>query len=615
MRGVRSAAWISMWALFAGLAACDGGGGGQAPPPDAAPGSSADAAPDGDAVVRDGAAPDAAPDAALSDGAVPDAAVPDAALDPDAVPGDAGVEPRPLDPFFTTELVRAVDVEMAADDWAALRAQTRSRLEMFAGDCQAEPHESPFTYFPATVTVDGHRVENVGLRKKGWLGSLSATRPSFKMKTDEYVDGQDLAGLDDLILNNSLQDPSYVRQCLGYAIFAAAGIPSPRCGFARVHVNGEDLGLYVLLEAVDKDFLETRFADPTGNMYEAVMSDFREGWLGTFEPETNEDTADKGDLAAVVAALAQPDDTVLAALGEVVDVDQFITYWAVESLIRHGDGYARNANNYHVYRDPQTGLFVFLPHGIDFIMDVEESTQGPSTVTYARAALAKRLLDLPETRARFVERLTQLLESVWDPEALNAELDRLYPLLVEHAENTNLDEHFDRLRAFIDGRRGQIEAALAAGTIPAGELNGPVCWPSIGTFDGSFDVRLSTLFGGPPGTGTLAATVGEAQSGVQNASARAGISQGTGWASVVVTATVEGGQWRLELGLHPSRLAPGMTAMDWVTDAARLYRPNGMGGGDLFGFVGPATLTLESASAEDGATLRGTLSGTITEAR
>ena len=53
-----------------------------------------------------------------------------------------------------------------------------------------------------------------------------------------------LSGLRRMTLNNARQDPSYINQCLGYQLFAAAGVPAPRCSFATVTVNGEQLGIY-----------------------------------------------------------------------------------------------------------------------------------------------------------------------------------------------------------------------------------------------------------------------------------------------------------------------------------------------------------------------------------
>ena len=96
-------------------------------------------------------------------------------------------------------------------------------------------------YFPATVSIDGERLDGVGVRKKGLIGSMSTERPSLKVKFSEYDDDQRYAGLERLTLNNCRL--LLIKQCLGYRLFAAAGVPAPRCGFAHVVVNGEDLGV------------------------------------------------------------------------------------------------------------------------------------------------------------------------------------------------------------------------------------------------------------------------------------------------------------------------------------------------------------------------------------
>ena len=67
--------------------------------------------------------------------------------------------------------------------------------------------------------LDGEIVEEVGVRKKGFLGSMDTERPSLKIKFGEYVEGQELQGLKRMTLNNSRQDPSLLRQCLAYGLF------------------------------------------------------------------------------------------------------------------------------------------------------------------------------------------------------------------------------------------------------------------------------------------------------------------------------------------------------------------------------------------------------------
>ena len=198
---------------------------------------------------------------------------------------------------------------MAPADWDALRVQTRSITEMIEGDCLAQPFPSPFTKFAATVTIDGTRLDQVGIKKKGLLGSLNTEKPSLKLDFDEYVAGQRYLGLEKLTLNNANQDPAYVRQCLAYAMFRKAGLVASRCNFARVRVNGADLGVYVNVESVDHEFTRRNFANGDGNLYEGTLSDFRPGWTGTFDPKgTGDRVGAGGGIAERVVGLERAVD-------------------------------------------------------------------------------------------------------------------------------------------------------------------------------------------------------------------------------------------------------------------------------------------------------------------
>jgi len=212
---------------------------------------------------------------------------------------DSGVDLS--EPLFDPAHVLEVEIDLAADDWDTLRFQNRSVGALF-GNCLQGPFEDPFTYFPGTVTIDGEIVADIGVRKKGFLGSLDNDKPSLKLSFNEYVSGQRFAGLKKLTLNNSKQDPSFVRQCLTYQTFTAAGIPASRCNFAHVTVNGVDLGLYVHVESGSKDFLERHYDDPEGNLYEGTLSDFRAGWTATFELKTNEAAGDRSAIRSASCA-------------------------------------------------------------------------------------------------------------------------------------------------------------------------------------------------------------------------------------------------------------------------------------------------------------------------
>ena len=141
----------------------------------------------------------------------------------------------------------------------------RGRLWIYSAvaDCLDGPPDDVFSWFEATVTVDGESLAQVGVRKKGFLGSLSKVKPSLKVRFDKFTDGQLLGGaMKRLTLNNAQQDPSMINTCMAYHIFASAGLPVPRCNFATVAVNGENLGLYVHVESMKTAFFGAQFCRP-----------------------------------------------------------------------------------------------------------------------------------------------------------------------------------------------------------------------------------------------------------------------------------------------------------------------------------------------------------------
>ncbi|MEZ4463885.1 MAG: CotH kinase family protein [bacterium] len=180
-------------------------------------------------------------------------------------------------------------IDLPAEEWERMRLEGRSFATIFQPGCLDQPFPDPFTWHSATVTIDGERFENVGVRKKGFLGSLSDTRPSIKVHFEKYGETARFRSLERMTFNNNRQDNSQMHQCLAYQVFAAAGVPAPRCSLARVWVNGVSLGVYTHVESMKKAFVRRYFEDTSGPLFEGQFSDFRAGWLGTFAQKINED--------------------------------------------------------------------------------------------------------------------------------------------------------------------------------------------------------------------------------------------------------------------------------------------------------------------------------------
>ena len=412
------------------------------------------------------------------------------------------------DVFYDKALVN-IDITMSEDNWNALTHEYKSRHNIFFGqDCRKRQVPNPYNYYPGDVVIDGERVGQVGFRKRGHLGSGSTTKPSLKLKFDEYVDGQRYQTMKRFAINNSKSDPGYMRTCFTYESMRQAGVPAPRCTYAKVSLNGDDLGVYVVVEEIKKPFLRRHFNDDGGNLYEGTATDWREDFFGGFEQETNLDDPSREDLQRVFDALEVDDDQLESALDQVVNLDEFYRFWAVESLIWHRDGYAGNANNYFIYADPDdNGRFRFLPWGPDSAFREDNRDNVPDSVL-ARSRITFRLYNHLPSRARYYEELNLVRQQLWDPAFLLDEVDRIELLLRDNLrpQDINFDAGLAEMRAFLLTRNTTIDAVIEEGfpdwvagmrTLPCRVFSGDIS----GTFSASYG--LTSLVEGVAGNGTL----------------------------------------------------------------------------------------------------------------
>lgn len=128
-------------------------------------------------------------------------------------------------------------------------------------------------YTAANITINGTTYNNVAIRPKG-NSSLSeivmddtTDRYSFKIKFDEYVDGQTLDGLSKLVLNNNISDATYMKEYLSYKLLDSLGVPTPECAYAHITVNGEEWGLYLAVEPIEEEFIARNYGSTDGNLY------------------------------------------------------------------------------------------------------------------------------------------------------------------------------------------------------------------------------------------------------------------------------------------------------------------------------------------------------------
>ncbi len=330
--------------------------------------------------------------------------------DADTAPGaDAGgtevlpeaPAPDGLDALFDGEVAELrLRIDEAA--WASLTAQSEEAQRV-----GAEHYD--FQYVEGTLTYGGREYGPIGVRIKG-QGSFQPiwVKSSLKLKFDRYdEDLRFLDGLNRLTLNNMTNDYAMAHERVAYRLYRAAGVPASRAGHAEVYINGELFGLYTVLEAVDRDLIRSWYGSDDGVLYEGWDVDFQERYVDEYELEFGDDAAGREALAAAAAALEGGEgQEAIDAAAAVIDVDQFLRFWAAEAVIAQFDAYPYSSpgDDYFIYLDPADGRFDFIPWGND-----ETFYTPDGSVTSVRGLLAQQCLRAPECEARFIEQVWEVL--------------------------------------------------------------------------------------------------------------------------------------------------------------------------------------------------------------
>ena len=100
--------------------------------------------------------------------------------------GFAAAQPDPTAAMYDPTRVIAVDITIDPDRWDRLRAQERTFVSLFSGECLDQPFDNPFTYFPADVTIDGQLHTMSGFaRGLPWLTQYGS-KPGLKIDLTEF---------------------------------------------------------------------------------------------------------------------------------------------------------------------------------------------------------------------------------------------------------------------------------------------------------------------------------------------------------------------------------------------------------------------------------------------
>jgi hypothetical protein len=354
-------------------------------------------------------------------------------------------------------------------------------------------------WFPLDVRHEGE-VYGAKIRMRGdlaehWSGPKKSWRVKFK--SERYPDGY--RSLDFIIPG----DKAYEVEVVAYAMARELGLLVPDAGFARVTLNGVDMGLYLWIERYGKEMLE-RQGYPRGEIFRERNTWVQTRWTGYGVYRTDGDlrlrssnfaTAIEDEPGArhyarrwhdFLALIREGEnDEFEAHVGDYLDLEKYLTWNALTWLF--GSVHAHWSDNLRWYYDDTVGRFEPILYDVNrFPID---NRQLGTFEAADHDPLAKRLLSIPRFQQRRNEILWRLLHDdrfdaaqrsheAWqrirpalvvgvgagDPETLDREHRETLEIL--RANRDSLRDHLAFARAFVTPLVEGEDRALVLEIVP-----------------------------------------------------------------------------------------------------------------------------------------------------
>ncbi len=303
-----------------------------------------------------------------------------------------------------------------------------------------------------------------------------------------------------------------MREVIAYDLLEEMGVATPKHSYVNFYVNGELFGLYLMVEAVDGEFIEDNFKNTNGDLYkpDGVGSDLV--WIdddidsySDINLQNNEETTDQG---AFINFINQMD----YGSTDVIDIDSLLRYMSVSVALSNLDSYhGPLAHNYYLYE--QDGVFNLLPwdfneafgsfnmgcNGVDIReLYIDEPTNG----TLSDKPMIANVFADSNNLDTYHNYLWQLIDSSLSEETFSTRINEIADLIRTHVNNDpsafyTAAEFEQNLTSTVDRFYGLTEFMTYRVTNMKQQLQGDIASAGDGT--GFCGDSGSGGPGGPPG--------------------------------------------------------------------------------------------------------------------
>ncbi len=302
-------------------------------------------------------------------------------------------------------------------------------------------------YIIVNMSIDGQRVDSVGLRLRGSTSVYSPQKP-LQIDINEFVKGQSFDGLKKFNLRNNFKDSSLQRERLAYEIYRRAGLPSPRTSFAEVYVDDLFRGVYCVTEMIDKTFLNHYFPSDNGSLYKGDFG------LAGFNVELKEGTMEAFNSFKTNANSSN--------LIEYVDLDNYLKHMATDIITGDWDSYAYHRHNFYIYFETKSEKLKFInwDHNYAFSAKPEDRDLYP-VGTYP---FHYNLIDDPNLKVQYEITMCQLLTYLVDSSFITRMVTDNYNLILSSKNDVEVSSPQEIIEYVANRRQRLIDTLKSIGT-------------------------------------------------------------------------------------------------------------------------------------------------------
>lgn len=351
-------------------------------------------------------------------------------------------------PLYRDDIVPRVDILIHPDTLLWIYENVDSYIEFHAD-------------FVFTTDTIHDTITDVGFRLRGNTSRVSHKK-SFKVSFNTFVSGRNYFGVEKLNLNGEHNDPSVIRSKIAWNLFRDFGIPAPRANHVAVYINGDYYGLYINVEQIDEEFIESRFDQKDGNLYKCLYPadldykgtnpenyKYTSGDRRVYDLKTNIVEDDYSDIAHFITRLNQlPNAVFECEITKHYNVFDYLRVIAVDVFLSNWDGPIYNKNNFYLYYNTQSERMEYIPYDLDNTFGIDWFDRDWKTRNIydwmkhgEPRPIYTKMMNNEALREIYSQYTAELLSEAYTGQAFTNEIIRIKEMITPYLEN---DSYYPR---------------------------------------------------------------------------------------------------------------------------------------------------------------------------